>query len=66
MMPFFRLPVQALRDDTIPEICFRDQGRVIFNVQGESLSVFKKFVPKLTKKYRELMSGQRSTRNLPF
>jgi len=65
IMPFFRLPVQALRDDMIPNTCFKGNGREVFNVQGDSLLTFKKLVPMLTKKYRKWMSGQRSTRNLP-
>jgi len=65
MMPFFRLPANALQDDMIPETCFRDNNREIFNVHGESLSTFRELVPKLIDKYKELMSEQRSTRNLP-
>ncbi|NQU74550.1 MAG: B12-binding domain-containing radical SAM protein [Candidatus Omnitrophica bacterium] len=66
IMPFFRLPVQALRDDMIPNTCFKGNGREVFNVQGDSLLTFKKSVPMLIKKYRKWMSGQRATRNLPF
>jgi len=66
MMPFFRLPAHALRDDMIPDICFRGRNRGIFNVHGASLSSFRELVPRLTKKYKKLMSGQRSTRNLQF
>ncbi|MBW2054768.1 MAG: B12-binding domain-containing radical SAM protein [Deltaproteobacteria bacterium] len=66
IMPFFRLPAQSLRDDAIPDPCFRDANRSIFNVQGKSLSTFKKSVPVLTEKYKKLMSGQRNTRNLPL
>ena len=66
MMPFFRLPTQALRDTMIPDICYRDKDRRILNVQGRSLYDFRKLVPMLIDKYKELMSGQRSTRNLPL
>jgi len=66
IMPFFRLPARALKDDAVPDQCFRDGNRLIFNVQGESLSIFKKSVPGLTEKYKKLISGQRSTRNLPL
>jgi hypothetical protein len=66
IMPFFRLPAQSLRDDAIPDPCFRDSNRSIFNVQGKSLSTFKKSVPGLTEKYKKLMSGQRNTRILPL
>ena len=66
MMPFFRLPAHALRDDMIPDICFKDNDRGIFNVQRESLFTFRELAPRLTKKYKKWMSGQRSTRNLPF
>jgi len=66
IMPFFRLPVQALRDDMIPDTCFRGNNRGIFNVQRENLLTFRELVPRLTEKYKKWMSGQRSTRNLQF
>ena len=66
MMPFFRLPAHALHDDMIPDTCFRDRDREIFDVQGESLSTFREIVPKLTDKYIQRMSDQRSTRDLSF
>lgn len=64
IMPFFRLPARSLRDDALPDACFRDNDRSIFNVQGESLSIFRKSVPVLTEKYKKLMSDQRDTRIL--
>jgi radical SAM superfamily enzyme YgiQ (UPF0313 family) len=64
IMPFFRLPARSLRDDAIPDPCFKDNNRSIFNVQGESLSIFRKSVPVLTEKYKKLMSDQRNTRIL--
>ncbi len=66
IMPFFRLPVQALQDEMIPDQCFKDNHREIFNVQGKSLSTFRGLTPDLVAKYKELMSGQRSTRILPL
>ena len=66
MMPFFRLPAHALRDDMISDICFRGNDRGIFNVQGTSLSTFRELLPSLTEKYKKWMSSQRSTRNLAF
>ena len=64
MMPFFRLPGNALQDDMIPDQCFRDRDKGIFNVQVESLSTFRELVPKLIVKYKNSMSDQRSTRDL--
>ncbi|MBW2088165.1 MAG: B12-binding domain-containing radical SAM protein [Deltaproteobacteria bacterium] len=64
IMPFFRLPAWSLRDDAVPDPCFRDNNRSIFNVQGECLSIFRKSVPVLTEKYKKLMSDQRNTRIL--
>jgi radical SAM superfamily enzyme YgiQ (UPF0313 family) len=64
IMPFFRLPARSLMDDAIPDQCFKDNNKSIFNVQGESLSIFKKSVPGLTEKYKRLMSDQRNTRIL--
>jgi len=66
IMPFFRLPVQALSDDMIPDTCFRGKDRRIFNARGESLSDFRGLVPGLIEKYKQWMSSERSTRNLPF
>jgi tRNA A37 methylthiotransferase MiaB len=66
MMPFFRLPANALQDDMIPDACLRGNNREIFNVRGESLSNFRELVPRLTEKYKKWMSGQRSTRDLQF
>ena len=66
MMPFFRLPARALKDDMIPDTCFRDEDREMFDLHGESLSDFRELVPRLTEKHKKWMSGQRSTRSLPF
>ena len=66
MMPFFRLPAHALQDDMIPDTCFRDNHRGIFNVKAESLFTFRELVPSLTEKYNKWMSSQRSTRDLTF
>jgi radical SAM superfamily enzyme YgiQ (UPF0313 family) len=66
MMPFFRLPSEALLDPFIPTICYQDPKRSIFNVRGPSLEKFRELLPNLTKKYREGMSDQRSRRNLTW
>ena len=66
IMPFFRLPVQALQNEMIPDQCFKNKHREIFDVQGKSLSEFRKLTPDIIAKYKELMSGQRSTRILPL
>jgi len=64
IMPFFRLPAHAMKDELIPDKCFKDKGRELFNVHGESLAIFKGMVPELAKKYREAMSAQRQVRSL--
>ena len=66
IMPFFRLPAHALKDDMIPEKCFRDEAKTVFDVHPESLSTFRELVPGLSGKYKRWMSQQRSARNLPF
>ncbi len=66
MMPLFRLPVVALKDEIIPDTCFEDSQRDVFKVQGESLAEFKRLIPVLTSKYREWMSKERINRSLPF
>ncbi len=66
MMPFFRLPVDALQDEILPDACFSGKQKGIFNVRGNSLTIYKSLYPKLTQKYRKLMSGERTTRTLTF
>jgi len=66
IMPFFRLPAHALKDDMIPNACFRGEDRQIFSIQRKSLAAFKPLAPKLTDKYANLMSEQRSVRDLVF
>ena len=66
MMPFFRLPASALRDDMIPDTCFSNNNKEIFSVKGESLSTFRALVPRLNEKYMKWMSDQRSVRDLPL
>jgi len=66
IMPFFRLPAHALKDDLIPSTCFRGKDRQIFSIQSESLAAFRPLAPKLTDKYANLMSEQRSVRDLVF
>ena len=66
MMPFFRLPVTSLKDDIIPDICYKDDKRDVFKVHGKSLSVFRNLLPGLKTKYREWMSKDRSTRIIQF
>ncbi len=66
IMPFFRLPAQALNDDFIPAHCFRDGDRTVFDVRGQSLEAFRAVVPGLTAKYKAQMSNPRSSRNLPL
>jgi radical SAM superfamily enzyme YgiQ (UPF0313 family) len=64
IMPFFRLPAHALKDDLIPYTCFKGTDREIFSIQSESLGAFRPLAPKLTDKYSHLMSDQRSVRDL--
>jgi radical SAM superfamily enzyme YgiQ (UPF0313 family) len=66
LMPFFRLPVKALRDESIPEKCYKDSDRDIFVVHGGSLAAFRNLAPELTRKCRDLMSEERKMRNLDF
>ena len=66
IMPFFRLPAHALKDDLIPNTCFKGEDRQIFSIQSESLSAFRPLALKLIDKYADLMSEQRSVRDLVF
>lgn len=64
IMPFFRLPANALKDDLIPETFFKGKGREIFSIQSESFKAFRPLAPKLKDRYANLMSEQRSMRDL--
>ncbi len=64
IMPFFRLPGEALADEMIPDRCYQKKGRDILNVQGPALATFRELIPDLTEKYKKGMSGQRSSRSL--
>jgi radical SAM superfamily enzyme YgiQ (UPF0313 family) len=66
LMPFFRLPVQALSDEMLPDSCFRAPDRSVLDVRKESLSIFREAVPKLMKKYQPMRGKERTTRILPF
>ena len=64
VMPFFRLPGQALRNEIIPGTCFKNAGRDILSVEGESLAIIRKAAPELASKYKKMVSAERSKRNL--
>ncbi len=64
MMPFFRIPAQALRDEMIPDTCYKGNNRGIFNIMGESLETYRALAPMLAEKYKKWMSDQRSRRDL--
>ena len=66
LMPFFRFPAHAFEDEIIPVSCFRGNDRNIFNANIESLSTFKKLVPKLINKYENWMAEERRARTLPL
>ena len=66
MVPFFRLPVDSLNDELIPDLCYSDSQRNIFKVTRESLSVFKEVLPDIINKHKEGRSKERSTRVLKF
>lgn len=64
LMPFFRLPPDAIVDNIVPDKCFTDGSRNVFNVCSESLSIFKGLVPQLAERHTESMSKQRDARDL--
>jgi radical SAM superfamily enzyme YgiQ (UPF0313 family) len=63
IMPSFRLPANALKDDLIPETRFKGNGGEIFSIQSESLKAFRPLAPILKDRYTNLMSKQRSMRD---
>jgi pyruvate-formate lyase-activating enzyme len=63
-MPFFRLPVNALRDHMIPEECFSGINRGVLNVQGASLDALRTLVPELKMKYQNGLPDLRKARQL--
>jgi len=64
LMPFFRIPIQALTDENIPDTCYVGQGREILNANSTSLAAFRECLPALANKYETARAGQRSTRTL--
>jgi hypothetical protein len=66
MMPFFRLPAAALKDDMIVDKCYLDGDREIFDLRSESLALFRSQVSALADHYREAQSGARDLRQLDF
>lgn len=64
MMPFFRMPVKALEDEMLPDTCYQNSKRDIFDVKGESLKQFKALAPRLRQKYEDWRGKERSTRTL--
>ena len=66
LMPFFRIPFQALKDENIPDTCYLGEDREVFNANNVSLDAFRASLPKLVNKYNTARAGQRSTRILPL
>ena len=66
LMPFFRIPVQALKDENIPESCYLGENREILNARAASLAAFRTCLPNLVDKYNAARADQRSTRILPL
>jgi hypothetical protein len=66
MMPLFRIPIDALRDNIIPESCFIDEKRTLLDVKKKSLKNFRKALPRLREKFRDQMSRDRTTRSFDF
>ena len=64
MMPFFRLPIQALKDEMIPDACYEGRGRDVLDVRAENLNAFRGIAPMLGKKYEEWAGRDRTTRTL--
>jgi len=66
IMPFFRIPAAAFGDDLLPDSCFMDRGRDVLRVAADSLSRFRATAPRLTARYDEETTHERSRRNLKF
>jgi pyruvate-formate lyase-activating enzyme len=64
VMPFFRIPAQALRDEIVPDSCYIGKNRGVFNIKGDSLETYRALFPRLAEKYKKWMSDQRSRRDL--
>lgn len=64
MVPFFRLPAEALTNDMIPDICYKDKERNILEVDNKKLHTLKKLLPELKKQTIDSLSGDRSDRML--
>jgi radical SAM superfamily enzyme YgiQ (UPF0313 family) len=66
LMPFFRIPLQVFKDESLPADCFLDGDREILNAQSANLAVFRESLSAVLPKYRTARAGQRSTRTLPL
>ena len=64
LMPFFRLPIEAMNDTNIPANCYMDRRRSVIIAKGKRLDTFRKHLPNLKEKYKTGRAGQRSTRTL--
>ncbi len=64
IMPFFRLPGEALRHEAVPQACFADTGRHILKIDRQSLSLFRPRVPQLNRIFHNAMSDPRKSREL--
>lgn len=66
VMPFFRLPPEVFSDETIPNTCFNNADRSVFNAKDNSLILFRKATHEMVKRLIKTRSDQRSTRELNF
>jgi pyruvate-formate lyase-activating enzyme len=66
MMPFFRLPAAALRDDMIVDKCCLDGDREVFDVRPDSLALFRERLPFLLDRHRKTQTAERESRQLDF
>jgi hypothetical protein len=64
MMPFFRLPAAAMKDDMIVDKCYRDRDREVFDVRSDSLALFRKRLPSLLDRHRRGQTAERKSRQL--
>ncbi|MBW2208036.1 MAG: cobalamin-dependent protein [Deltaproteobacteria bacterium] len=64
MMPFFRVPAVALKDEMVPDRCFADPTRNVIDARKASLAAFRALTPGLKKKYQQWLTKERSLRSL--
>lgn len=64
VMPFFRMPVNALADPLLPPTCYHDHQRQVLRTSGPALGLLTRIVPELRTRYLAQAARDRTWRRL--